>query len=271
MPSDLTGNLLYIQAITSLHPGSGTALGAIDLPVQRERHTGWPTIPGSSLKGVLRDAAMRADNPDVDTLFGRARDGQDDGGFAAGALSFTDARLLAFPVRSLHGIFALVTCPSALSRWQRDAALVGAALELPAANPVSGQACAPEGCPCISPAKELLLEEFSFARQPLAKAIPAPPIPNLDPKRIVVLHDDDFTHFAVNATEVVARIGLDSKTKTVKDGALFYEEFLPAETLLYSLVLRSHRANGAAWTPPPFVQIGGDETIGKGLCTLVQS
>ena len=48
--------ILGLHAQTSLHPGSGTALGTVDLPVQRERHTLWPTIPGSALKGVLRDA-----------------------------------------------------------------------------------------------------------------------------------------------------------------------------------------------------------------------
>lgn len=48
--------LMFIHALTGLHPGSGTALGVVDLPVQRERHTQWPTIPGSALKGVLRDA-----------------------------------------------------------------------------------------------------------------------------------------------------------------------------------------------------------------------
>jgi CRISPR-associated protein Cmr4 len=272
MPSDhLSGNVLYLQAITSLHPGSGTALGAIDLPVQRERHTGWPTIPGSSLKGVFRDAALRSNSGEVETLFGKAREGQDDGGFAAGVLSFTDARLLAFPVRSLYGVFALVTCPTALKRWQRDAALVGKKITLPEANPKEGQACAVAGCRCISPSKKLVLEEFSFSCHEMAKAIPAPPIGSLDPARIVVVHDDDFTHFAQHATEVTARIGLDSTTKTVKDGALFYEEFLPAETLLYSLVLRSARGNGVEWTPPAFAQIGGDETIGKGLCAVVQS
>src|SRR5260370_14967537 len=47
--------LLFLHAQTGLHPGSGTALGTVDLPVQRERHTQWPTIPGSALKGILRD------------------------------------------------------------------------------------------------------------------------------------------------------------------------------------------------------------------------
>ena len=40
------GALLGIHAQTSLHPGTGTTLGTVDLPIQRERHTHWPTIAG---------------------------------------------------------------------------------------------------------------------------------------------------------------------------------------------------------------------------------
>src|SRR5437764_15259727 len=50
------GGLLGLHALTGLHPGSGAALGTVDLPVQRERHTHWPTVAGSALKGILRDA-----------------------------------------------------------------------------------------------------------------------------------------------------------------------------------------------------------------------
>ncbi len=56
-------------------------------------------------------------------------------------------------------------------------------------------------------------------------------------RSLLILHNDDFDHFAQYATEVVARVGLDYDTKTVKSGALFYEEFLPPETLFYSIVL----------------------------------
>jgi CRISPR-associated protein Cmr4 len=94
------------------------------------------------------------------------------------------------------------------------------------------------------------------------------------------LHDDDFTHFVRLATEVVARVGLDYERKTVKQGALFYQEFLPAETLFYCLVVaedsrRRELKKDAAWTlqyaqqhVPPVLQIGGNETTGKGLCAV---
>ena len=64
------GGLLGLYAQTAMHPGSGTALGAVDLPVQRERHTQWPTIAGSALKGILRDASRDqiARDPNLDNL-----------------------------------------------------------------------------------------------------------------------------------------------------------------------------------------------------------
>ena len=40
------------------------------------------------------------------------------------------------------------------------------------------------------------------------------------PRHLVLLSDDDFTHFARHATEVTARIGLNYETKTVKKGAV---------------------------------------------------
>ncbi|HPZ82549.1 MAG TPA: RAMP superfamily CRISPR-associated protein, partial [Thermogutta sp.] len=62
---------LFLHAQTGLHPGTGTALGVVDLPVQRERHTQWPTIAASALKGILRDVCRekaKADFPNGETL-----------------------------------------------------------------------------------------------------------------------------------------------------------------------------------------------------------
>jgi len=199
---------LWIHALTPLHPGSGTALGVVDLPVQRERHTQrhtqWPTIPGSSLKGVLRDAYRRGGN------------GQGDGGKAsvevvfgpdvgeaekhAGAVSITDARLFAFPVRSLQGVFAWVTSPGVLQRFKSDLAL---------ANQQGGQS------------------SWAVPELPQGKAVAHSKSP------LAIVDDDTFTHFARYSTEVTARIGLDYEHKTVRQGALFYQEFLPAECVFY--------------------------------------
>ncbi len=301
--------VLFLHAQTALHPGSGTALGVVDLPIQRERHTQWPLVPGSALKGILRDrcreqarvnhggSRKKANEEDAELVAAFGPGKIDESSSHAGALAVTDARILAFPVRSLKGVFAWVTCPAVLERFHRDLQLARlGAPPLPPAAPKSEQALCAAASPLLVPnghqAKHLVLEEFEFERTgdagELAQWIAERAVGDEFTKarlggHLAVLHDDDFSHFVRHATEVVARIGLDYDTKTVKTGALFYQEFLPAETLFYALVfandsrrdgtapmraadilgyLRGHVPDGSV------LQIGGDETIGKGLCTV---
>jgi len=285
--------LLFVHALTSLHPGSGTALGVVDLPVQRERHTDWPLIPGSSLKGILRDACRRknGDNNELYAVFGPKTE---EAGEHAGALSLTDARILAFPVRSLRGVFAWVTCAAVLERLNRDLSLTGTAGLQGIAKPEKERAAC-NGNDLLVDGNKLVLEEFEFTRTQEGAGSVADWVarhatedkPTRDRIRthLAVLHDDDFTHFVRHATEVVARVGLNYERKTVKEGALFYEEFLPAETLFYSVVIaEDSRRKGlkeksveknaketlqyAKDNVPGFLQIGGNETIGKGLCAV---
>ena len=278
--------LMFVHALTSLHPGSGTALGVVDLPVQRERHTNWPTIAGTSLKGVLR---AEAKGRGMDRAAWLAVFGPETANAAdhAGAISFTDARLLAFPVRSLKGVFAWVTCPMALERLRRDVGLTAINPPVEASPPTANTAVVARNSP-LRQGNGLVLEEFAFDAQegaePIAGWIADHAITDRGTRdqmkeRLVIVDDDAFGHFAQHATEVAARIALDYETKTVKEGALFYEEFLPPETLLYSLVFaersRSNTKMTAAEVLDAFagldvrtVQIGAGETIGKGLCAL---
>ncbi len=309
--SDSDANLLFIHALTGLHPGGGTALGVVDLPVQRERHTQWPMIAGASLKGVLRDACRPPTTDDGShdqwlAAFGPETTRASD---FAGALAFTDARLLAFPVRSLRGVFAWVTCPTVLDRLRRDAKLLAGNENPPPEppRPKRGHAACPRqsdnliavpsaGTGSGEPLDEdgrLLLEEFEFrcaaddsgtAAWVADRAIPESDTATAErlTRNLIVLHDDDFTHFARHATEVMARVRLNYERKTAEDGALFYEEFLPPETLFYTVVLAtSSRRPGTKRDAAgmlgflqdqvrarPIVQIGADQTIGKGLCAM---
>ncbi len=294
---------LFIHALTGLHPGSGTALGVVDLPVQRERHTSWPVIPASSLKGVMRAATRPANGDGRDAwmaVFGPEKlDEADDKQAFAGALALTDARILAFPVRSLRGVFAWVTCPAVLERFKRDIALMTRppAVPVPVTVPESLKPgtvlCAEDSPLLIDQTGRMILEEFDFERQQsppdlagwidaLASAV-EPDTRDRFKKNLAILHNDDFGHFVQHATEVVARVGLDAKTKTVRDGALFYEEVLPPETLFHALVMAdaSRKAGHArtagevlAWLKTDcrsrltLIQIGADETIGRGFCRL---
>lgn len=282
--------ILYLHAITSLHPGSGTALGVVDMPIQRERHTAWPVVPGCSLKGVMREALRvpLGANGDWTAVFGPETANAAD---HAGAVTFTDARLLAFPVRSLKGVFAWVTCKAVLDRYVRDLSLAGIkpnGLSL-AEEPPSGRMLAAENSPILIDGNAALLEEFDFtccgdaggianglARQAGVDEAAKARLRS----HLVVLNDTDFTHFAVHATEVIARVGIDAETRTVKNGALFYEEFLPPETILYAVILAEAsrkpeiKKSGAEMLGvvrenlPKTLQIGAGETIGKGLVAV---
>lgn len=319
MPENLhapSAALLFLHAQTSLHPGSGTALGVVDLPVQRERHTQWPLIPGSALKGVLRDRCREhvlenhGEDRDADgklrrtrrrvaneedrelvAVFGPGKISGDETSSHAGALAVTDARILAFPVRSLKGVFAWVTCPAVLGRLNRDLALARYAPPPPIPRSLDkGQAHCPTGSPLLVDDKWLVFEEFEFERSGDCRDLAgwlAEQAVNDDFTRdrlkshLAVLADDDFDHFVRHATEVAARIGLDYDRKTVKEKALFYQEFLPCETIFYALLLGHDSRNGQAMSAPrvlewlgerlhdgAVLQIGGDETIGKGLCAV---
>src|SRR5690349_7144482 len=122
------GAMLFLYTVTATHVGSGETATA-DLAIQRNPTLGWPMIQASSLKGALRDAAPAEADADAwksTVAFGYdpqdKRSGRDarlaELQHACGALAIGDAELLAFPVASLAGIFAWVTCPAALRGLQ---------------------------------------------------------------------------------------------------------------------------------------------------------
>jgi CRISPR-associated protein Cmr4 len=113
---------LFLYAVSPVHMGAGQAVGVIDNPIQRERHTGHPCFAGSGIKGALRHGfeAIGGDAKLIDRLFGPESGSSD---LHAGAVSFGDAQLVALPVRSLRGGYVYATCPQALARAQRLLAL----------------------------------------------------------------------------------------------------------------------------------------------------
>jgi CRISPR-associated protein Cmr4 len=258
-----TSKALFLITETPLHAGSGDDLGVVDLPIQRERHTNFPKIEASSLKGALREAfeqhKLLEEFPEtndiiesqvIDALFGPEEAGNDG---HAGALAITDARLLLFPVKSMKGVFAWITCPRILKKMKTDWALAVKTdfPAIPAANTVTNSSN------LIVKSKgenegHIVLEEFGFMvkKDPVCTALAEWLARNIaDPNfeywqgkikaDLVVLNDDDFTDFVQLSTEVITRIKIDNKTGTVADGALFTEEYLPSESILYSLIFSS--------------------------------
>jgi CRISPR-associated protein Cmr4 len=313
-------HLLTLYTRTPLHVGSGSSVDVVDLPIMRERITGFPVIPASSLKGVLLQRAREVFDDGTHArqqtkpeaarmLFGDFEEeiasGEKKQNSWAGCVQIMEAKILAFPVRSLAGCFAWLTCPSVLRRFQRDTGRLvktenGTSQPLAIPEPavdhvIAGAALHIKG-QSIVVFEEYALEriEAAAALADLATALSGlctdeiwtgPLKPDGTPaqtggifQRLALVSDENFQHFVTTCTEVVTRIALDPTTRTVKDGHLFNQENVPSETLFYSVltVFPAHTAQGgdpatALATllpdqPPLLLQIGGDETTGHGLC-----
>jgi CRISPR-associated protein Cmr4 len=278
--------LYFVHALSPLHPGTGQGTGVIDLPIVREKATGIPYLPGSSVKGSLRASGLIAN---VKRFFGPETNGADE---HAGAAQFADARLLLLPVRSLRGTFAYVTSPYLLRRVARDAADVG--LQPPAAPlPPSGpRQILTSGKELLYQQKKVVLEDLDLdaeQRDDVATwatwigecAFAEQPERDLLAQQLCVVHDDLLSFLLTTATEVFARVRLQPDQKTVAEGALWYEEALPAETLLSGVVLAQttkdrnevpYTATQALSDLTPVsgrtLQFGGKATVGRGLCRV---
>ena len=278
--------ILFIQAITPVHTGTGQSVDVIDLPVAREKTTNWPYIPGSSIKGVLRDSCD--DGSEIfKKAFGPNTEHASD---YAGSLLFCDGHLLCLPVRSYYGTFAWVTCPSVLLRLNRD--LLSISLSPLEAFTQSLGYDKAVTCSTTSirhdNSGKVYLEDLDLnvvdgnvdnIAQRIAEAI-------FDDEtwrghfkqRFAVVSDDMFSFLTETCTEVVARIKMDDKQKTVdkKTGGLWYEEAIPAETLLWSPIIASPR-NGVTADDmftllknkiTGLIQVGGSASVGKGLVRM---
>jgi CRISPR-associated protein Cmr4 len=289
----------FIKAITPLHVGSGQDLGIIDMPIQRERHTGFPKIEGSSLKGSIREVFREKERDDKDKKKANLAFGPDseDSGDYAGSLGFTDARLLFFPVKSVKGVFAYISCPMILKRLENDLGIckntgaIKTNFKIPKYFDLkNGKCIVSSNSDLLINNENVILEEYSFKLDKEVKCsnelfanidsiLNTPEIEN----KLAIVADDDFTDFVNLSTEVITRTRIDVFTGTVQNGMLFTEEYLPAETVMYSLFLttsvfkndeelnfktendiKGYFENGI----PNIIQIGGNATIGKGIVEI---
>lgn len=283
---------VFLYAVSPVHVGAGSAVGVIDNPIQRERHTQHPSFAGSGIKGALRHGfeALGGRKDHVDRLFGpESRSGD----LHAGAVSFGDAQLVAFPVRNLRGGYVYTTCPQALARARRLLGLVGVPAAWPTLDVKEGQ-CLLSNPELLSGSK-LHLEAFEYeaklaeplralAQDLASKGLPAGEAYAFFQAKLardlVVLSDTDFGYFAEHATLVEPHVRINAETGTADDGGLFYTENLPPESLLLAPLMTSATRSGKAGERleaaevlaqirsvlhERMVQIGGDATTGRGL------
>ena len=281
----MKSKIYHLHALTAVHVGIGQGSGVVDLPIARERASGLPMVPGSGVKGVLCEELKPDDKGEQQkqwfALFGPDTDAGND--LHASALALSDARLLCLPTRSLRGTFAYATCAMVLRRYARDlSADEQSGMVIPDLD--DGQA-ATYSESALTDDNKVYLEDLDFSCtqehvDSWADFIAQRVFPNdeawqkLFKQRFIVLDDMSFDFLAETATEIRARIKLQENTRTVQKGALWYEELLPAESILWGVAAcdRSFKPgyvvsadNMLAQLPVVHeLQIGGKATVGHG-------
>ncbi|MGX7950713.1 type III-B CRISPR module RAMP protein Cmr4 [Oleidesulfovibrio alaskensis] len=279
----MKSTIVGLLAETALHPGAGQSRGVIDLPVAREHVTHYPVVFGSSIKGAFR-YKMLTDSGDaevVNAIFGK----EDAGDTTAGGVLFSDARLLLLPVRSLSGTYVWLTCPHILERFVRDATRAGVSvsIDIDANTPADGFIMT------RSQTAKVYVEERYFERMPvnavafdslisiLKGLISDSRVQQRLESQVGIVSDADFAWFAKYGLQVVTRNVLKSEMGSKSSSNLWCEEYLPQDTLLYSMfMLRNVAADEAYGTlldtlaEKSYVQIGGNETIGQGWCNITR-
>jgi CRISPR-associated protein Cmr4 len=282
-----------LHALSPLHAGTGQSVGLIDLPIARLRATNIPFVPGSSLKGVLREARRSLPQVEWEALFGPLREvsgaagDEPREGDHAGALVVGDARLVALPVRSFLGTFAWVSSPLLLELARRDLAglegLPGRMKRLPG----TGARVGAESITVSPRQRRLLLEDLDLETRVepavddwarfLARTWPEEEEGLRE--RLAVVDDETMSFLLETATQVETRVRIDSGTGTVVSGALWQEESLPAETLLVGVLaagrslrrgteLSATEVLERALEGTALLQLGGKATVGRGRCRL---
>jgi CRISPR-associated protein Cmr4 len=265
-----TGCFFTFYTLTPLHAGAGDSAGAIDLPVQRERHTEYPVVHSSGIKGSLRDFFERNGKPNIVEIFGKERDEQ-----GSGKVIFTDAKILLFPVRSSEGVFKWVTCPFVITRLLKDLEMLGITNKTPVTLTVSEY----EGKTFNIGTNPIILEDFKIElsndttrKNLFIKLVNGHFDENILEKRLIIVSDNVFKTLVTTATQIIARNELINETK--KSNNLWYEEVVPADAMFYTIMLPAYKEDTSidglhnGGIAGEILQIGGNETIGYGIVKM---
>jgi len=293
--------IMFLIAESSIHAGSGEDVGFVDQPIQRSKFSNYPIIQSSEVKGSLRGyLESNGKKQEVETIFGP----EDKGDFAS-AVSFSEARLLFLPVKSLYGVYAYITCPYLLNRFAKEVRL---AISFNSAV-FNDDAVVLEGS-FVAKNDVVILHEFPFKVQEGYEipelGVNGPEVNffewlegKLYPddenykywkenflKRIVILSDENMKVFSQIGVEILTRnkIG-ESGTVDTATGNVWTEENLPEETIMYfsfklsKLYKKPEPSDGVRTEEGALlflkkelidkvIQLGGNKTIGRGFVLI---
>jgi len=288
---NMTHQLVGLVAQTAIHAGASSSDNLIDLPIQRESHTDWPVIFGSGAKGAWRSKAelnSRLSPELIVTLFGPDTNNAAD---HSGSTLVSDIRLLLLPVRSLTSHFKWVTCPSLLRRFERDLKRLNVPTPFqldikPALNDSSAIVFGNSNDVLFLEDDVLFLEEYRFEARKESHPNLINALVDLIGESyrsqletcLTIVSDDQFNYLCRAAIPLQARIAIDNSNKVVKDGALWYEEYLPPETVMYNCLSFNLSRDGNQYSSQDlqslfvkeliadqnYLQVGGNATVGMG-------
>ena len=267
----------YLYSLAPIHCGGEGNLGNI-LEIAREVHTNFPYIPGSSLRGSLRDEVLSTANEQItDTLFGKELN--DDGQMGVHQAWFGDARLLWVPMRTMSSnqqdVFTWVSCHSLI----RDHALLA---NLPGINFPNHAIGTKRGNYTIADAALNVVQFTDSEKKAIALAGNWPEslknsIATTWEKSLVVLPDADFQVFMEHSllTQVRNKIQEGQQGATSEGSAeVFWTDVcIPRDTIFYyswgySLLknnpVTQTEHDSLMTVLQGLVQVGGQANVGRG-------
>ena len=276
--------------------GVGRAGGVVDLPVQRDLY-GYPIIYSSSIKGALRITCLRTKTKKCEEIFG-SEPGVTPS--KPGKVMILDAQLLLTPVRLLKGVYGYVTSPYMLKKFSdyiqikneeqaKELSQIITKLEnsFKVGNEVivfdsKGISINAKGKKYVVINEEFWLEpkESEELKKLIGNIINY--FPNelkekleLDKNKLMIVSDiNDLSIQVVEKSLIrLQRIRLKREEKIVETGALWSEEYVPQNTVFYTLALYTTNEVKESFRnmlgkTRNYLILGGNETIGKGLTKL---
>jgi CRISPR-associated protein Cmr4 len=279
---------------------------AADLPVQKDTF-GYPVLWSNSVKGAFRSTFRRKNGNGITTvekvIFGSEIGIAED---YASAMTILDARLFAIPTRSLTGVYAYITTPHLLKRAktlfeylealgipgnslkrQRLDSMLKKEEKMPVAS--SNKLFVAFGTFVLAEEtiKDVKLdEELASDVENLLQGVNLPIDVKDISERFVLVDDEHGRQLIRKSLLLLTRTALDYKTKTVKPGALWTEEYVPEMSLFYTTIMmgapKLNKGQESTYSSNALMEklletlgsdaqgnfylvLGGHETIGKGI------
>lgn len=282
--------LLILKTLTPVHVGASEGNSFVDLPIQREATTNIPKIDSSSFKGALNMKTEEIYGKKFQKLFGTNNKKY------GGTLSFTDLKVLFFPIKSSQNIFSYVTCPYILNRFLEELILFQTQDQIKedVKEILNKMTILTENdVYSLNEANsKIYLDKYSFNVKSLnCKSSLFNEFKNLKEikNNILIISDLNFIDFSMYYTEIMTRNRIDNSTNTTKFGSLFTEEYIPMDTIMYNNIthfdefqqlnnskdteyeqyFKRLTCNSQIKNRLEYIKIGSNANLGKGLMQII--